>query len=163
MRSASTSRKTSERPARPSVASPYISETESVPGMVSRAHRQDKTRFEMLLANTGVASATQWMLLTRIRDSPGITGSALARQIAVSPQAVNVVLAQLQSKDFIRRARDGRTVQAQITEAGMRALRAAEPGVLNFYEGSIGTLTRSERDQLMGLLAKYVESTAPQQ
>ena len=87
---------------------------------------------------------------------PGRSNAELARDINVSPQAMNMVLRGLQDKGVVTRPASvpsGRALPAQLTAEGKTLLRRAEAAVKIADERVLANLTQAQRRELKRLLA----------
>ncbi len=87
---------------------------------------------------------------------PGRSNAELARDINVSPQAMNMVLRGLQEKSMVTRPASvpsGRALPAQLTAEGKTLLRRAEAAVKIADERVLANLTPAQRRELKRLLA----------
>ena len=87
---------------------------------------------------------------------PERSNAELARDINVSPQAMNMVLRGLQEKSMVTRPASvpsGRALPAQLTAEGKTLLRRAEAAVKIADERVLANLTPAQRRELKRLLA----------
>jgi DNA-binding MarR family transcriptional regulator len=148
----------SESSAAPPAISGLIPELPVVPQLIGLAHLQGKARFDEFLAGTAITSITHWAVLERIRATPGITGVTLASQLRVTPQAVQLVLRQLESKSLISRTPQGTAMMTYLTREGRKALKSAEPAVELYTNLTTGGLSPEELGQLERLLTVYLKA-----
>ena len=101
-------------------------------------------------------SVPQYACLQALHDTPGITGSELARRVFVSRQSMNVLLQGLEGRGLVERSdRPGprreraTTISATATET-LALGRAAVSGVA---ARMVGGLEQEDRDRLRTLLA----------
>lgn len=75
--------------------------------------------------------ASQLIALTHIAQNPGVSRAALARAIAVSPQAAGLLAAQLHDNGFVVRTdfHAGQPTRHAVTADGMRVLATATPAI----------------------------------
>jgi DNA-binding MarR family transcriptional regulator len=142
----------------PPAISGLLPELPVVPQLIGLAHLQGKARFDEFLAGTAITSITHWAVLERIRETPGITGVALASQLRVTPQAVQLVLRQLESRSLISRTPQGTAMRTYLTKEGRKALKSAEPAVERYTNLTTGGLSPEELVQLERLLTTYVKT-----
>jgi DNA-binding MarR family transcriptional regulator len=147
-----------ESSAAPPAISGLIPELPVIPQLIGLAHLQGKARFDESLAGTAITSITHWAVLTRIRETPGITGVTLASQLRVTPQAVQLVLRQLESRSLISRTPQGTAMMTYLTREGRKALKSAEPAVERYTNLTTGGLSPEELVQLERLLTTYVKA-----
>ena len=87
---------------------------------------------------------------------PGRSSAELARDINVSPQAMNTVLRGLQDKGAVTRpatVSSGRALPAQLTAEGKALLKRAEAAVKVADERVLANLTPAQRREFKRLLA----------
>ena len=87
---------------------------------------------------------------------PGRSNAELARDINVSPQAMNMVLRGLQDKGAVTRPASvpsGRALPAQLTAEGKKLLRRAEAAVKIADDRVLANLTPAQRREFKRLLA----------
>jgi len=88
-----------------------------------------------------------------------LTPTALMRTALVTSGAITQRLDRLEEKGLITRGRsdaDGRAVVVTLTDAGRTALDAALPDHLETEHGMLAGLSAEERDQLAGLLRRWL-------
>jgi DNA-binding MarR family transcriptional regulator len=101
-------------------------------------------------------SVPQYACLQALHDSPGITGSELARRTFVSRQSTNVLLRGLEARGLVERSgepgprRERATV---LTDAAGDLLARARADVATVVETMTGGLDRTGLRQLRALLA----------
>jgi len=132
-------------------------EAAAVMQLVTDGYRSSKSQMERVLAPFGL-SVMQYGLLMRAVEHPDITGAELARQVRVSPQAVQAQLVQLEQRKLIRRKRDQRTrAQVRITPAGRDKLAKARPYVQRMQVRMLESFDIEQRHVLRDLLSSYVK------
>lgn len=98
----------------------------------------------------------EFVCLRVLSMSPGRSSAELARDINVSPQAMNMVLRGLQDLDVVTRpasVSSGRALPAELTNKGRTLLKRAEAAVRVAEERILTQLTVTERQELKRLLA----------
>ena len=110
-------------------------------------------------------AATNWTAWTALPEyvcmrilsfRPGRSNAELARDINVSPQAMNIVLRGLQDSGAVTRpasVSSGRALPAQLTAEGKALLKRAEAAVKVADDRVLANLTPAERRELKRLLA----------
>ncbi|MBV9514528.1 MAG: MarR family transcriptional regulator [Mycobacteriaceae bacterium] len=91
---------------------------------------------------------------------PGRSNAELARDMNVSPQAMNNVLRGLQDRGVVTRpatVSSGRALPAELTTAGRALVKRAEAAVLAADERVLASLSATQRRELKRLL----EAAAP--
>ncbi|MBE1584925.1 MarR family winged helix-turn-helix transcriptional regulator [Nonomuraea angiospora] len=105
----------------------------------------------------------QYATLFALADSPGISGAALARACLVTPQAMTVVLKNLEERGFIERSPHPwhrNILETRLTETGRAALKAADERAVVIERAIAGEFNALERKQLRGLLTRCAEAIA---
>jgi DNA-binding MarR family transcriptional regulator len=95
------------------------------------------------------------MTLAYIAHTPGINRAALARELAISPQATGNLAAQLQADGLITRTRHqpGQPTLHQVTPHGTRTLAAAAPTVQDVDRDLAKRLSPAHRHLLAQLVS----------
>jgi DNA-binding MarR family transcriptional regulator len=96
------------------------------------------------------------------RSANPVTQAELARHAEIHPMQVSLMLKALEAKHFVVRPRsvsDSRTREVEITPAGLEALRAAMPVVIDIQQRMFGDSGLSQGALLTALRA--VEEIAP--
>ncbi|MFI7129794.1 MarR family winged helix-turn-helix transcriptional regulator [Nonomuraea sp. NPDC050153] len=105
----------------------------------------------------------QYATLLALAGSPGISGAALARACLVTPQAMTVVLKNLEERGFIERSPHPwhrNVLETRLTEAGRAALTAADERATVIERAIASEFSPEERNQLRSLLARCNEAIA---
>ncbi|MER6000057.1 MarR family winged helix-turn-helix transcriptional regulator [Nonomuraea sp. NPDC003707] len=105
----------------------------------------------------------QYATLFALADNPGISGAALARACLVTPQAMTVVLKNLEERGLIERSPHPwhrNVLETRLTEAGRAALKAADERAVVIERAIAGEFSAEEREQLRSLLARCAEAIA---
>ena len=92
--------------------------------LVFRLERHIRARLDDALARHGVTS-TEYMALSELRLREGLSSAQLARIAFVTPQAMNLVIRDMEGRGLIRRTPDltrGRTLRASLTRRGLSVL-----------------------------------------
>jgi DNA-binding MarR family transcriptional regulator len=97
----------------------------------------------------------QFSCMHTLSMSPGLSGADLARNANVSPQAMDRLLAGLQSRGLLVRSFTrsfGHTLPASLTDRGEELLRQAECALRTIDDRVMFGLSACEADQLTRLL-----------
>ena len=99
-------------------------------------------------------SLPQFGTLTWLAQEPGLSTADLARLNRVSPQNMGMAVTRLLSRGYIERTppRRGRVAELRLTESGLTALKDAAARVQLVQEKMMSGLTKTERDELPGML-----------
>jgi DNA-binding MarR family transcriptional regulator len=108
-------------------------------------------------------TVTQFAVLTALDEEPGLSNADLARRAFVTPQSMHAVLQELERLQFVVRRphpQHQRVLQAQLTEAGQRTLKAANSAVNAVEEQMLRPLSSPARSKLAGALSSCIDSLA---
>jgi DNA-binding MarR family transcriptional regulator len=98
----------------------------------------------------------EFICIRILSKRPGRSSAELARDVNVSPQAMNIVLRALQERGLVTRpasVSSGRALPAQLTAEGKTLLKRAEAAVDVADDRVLANLTAGERRELKRLLA----------
>lgn len=98
----------------------------------------------------------QYLCMRMLARSPGRSNADLARDIGVSPQAMNTVLRSLQDRSLINRpatVASGRSRPAALSADGQRVLAGIDEGVRAAEERVLADLTAGQRREFRRILA----------
>ena len=94
----------------------------------------------------------QYAALSILEDSPGLSGAALARRCFVTPQTMNAIVIQIETRGLVERRphpQHGRILQASLTVAGQQQVMTAHQTVRRIEERMVAQLSTAERRQFM--------------
>ncbi|MEV4179235.1 MarR family transcriptional regulator [Nonomuraea sp. NPDC049709] len=103
----------------------------------------------------------QYAALFALADNPGISGAALARACLVTPQAMTVVLKNLEEHGLVERSPHPwhrNVLEIRLTEAGRGALEMADERAVVVERAIAEEFSEEERQALRGLLARCNEA-----
>lgn len=112
-------------------------------------------RMDEVLRPLGL-SVAQYACLIALDDTPGITGSELARRAFVSRQSMNVLLQGLERREIVERAEEPgprRERATVLTVTAVTILRQARARVDEVVGAMTHGLDPAQRDQLQALLS----------
>ena len=98
----------------------------------------------------------QYLCMRILSKAPGRSNAELARELSVSPQAMNIVLRGLQGRGLVARptsVASGRTLPAELTRDGLALLKRTDAGVRAAERRVLGRLSDDDRDALKRILA----------
>lgn len=97
-------------------------------GVAVKLGRLLERNMQELLVPFGV-TAGQYLALTHIMDSPGVSRAELARALQVTPQAVSGLTSQLAEKGLVERTdlRPGHPLELSLTATGLETVRSIAP------------------------------------
>jgi DNA-binding MarR family transcriptional regulator len=102
-------------------------------------------------------SFPQYICMRILSHSPGRSNAELAREVNVSPQAMNMVVRGLQERGLVTRPASvsaGRSLPAALTREGTGLLRDIDPGVRDAERKVLAPLSEPDRRQFRRLLAE---------
>ena len=98
----------------------------------------------------------QYLCMRVLAKFPGHSNADLARALNVSPQAMNMVLRELEDRGLVTRppsVSSGRSLPAQLTRAGIELLERTDTGVRAAERKLMANLTDDERHEFKRVLA----------
>jgi DNA-binding MarR family transcriptional regulator len=98
----------------------------------------------------------QYICLRMLSHSPGLSNAALARDLNVSPQAMNMVVRGLQDRGLVTRpatVASGRSLPTDLTRAGIALLARTDDGVRRAEQKVLTPLSERDQAHLRRLLA----------
>ena|SRR5205809_492453 len=134
--------------------------------LLRQAQRRFHGAMETALRAQGL-SAPQYGVLSVLAREPGASGADLARATNITPQAINGLLATLESEGLIERnphPTHGRILQVDLTSEGRRRLEAAHPAVRGLESAIEEGFTADEIAAVKGWLvaaAQRLDEIAP--
>jgi len=105
-------------------------------------------------------SFPQFICLRILENFPGMSNAEMARQIGVSPQAMNIVVRALQDRDLIVRpstVASGRSRPTELTRAGHALVRETDAGVRAVDDRLLANLTPEQRREFRKILVDLAE------
>lgn len=101
-------------------------------------------------------SFPQYICMRLLSHYPGRTNAELAREVMVSPQAMNTVVRGLQERGLVTRPEEvssGRSRPAELTAAGQTLLARTNSGISAAEERVLAPLSLRDQRELRRLLA----------
>ena len=101
-------------------------------------------------------SFPQYICMRMLSKSPGRSNAELARDVSVSPQAMNMVVRGLQDRGLVTRpasVSSGRSLPAQLTRDGIELLTRTDDGVREAERKVLAPLRPEQRADFKKLLA----------
>lgn len=115
--------------------------------LVFRVERRIRARLDEALARYGVTT-TEYMALSELRVRDGLSSAQLARIAFVTPQAMSLVVRDLEDRGLIRRRPDPgqrRVLRTSLTRKGLSTLRRCDTaldGIEGVMLGGMDELAR---------------------
>jgi len=152
---------TDESPGRRVKRPPTSANTEAgeLVWLVGEAFRQTRRPIDQLVRDFGV-TATQFGILIRLSDNPGLSAAEVARHNFISAQAAHVALTTLENKGLVTRLpkRNGsRVVGVELTRKGNRVIDRCQQAVAPVGEAFVAPLSAEERRALGALLRRCLD------
>jgi DNA-binding MarR family transcriptional regulator len=102
-------------------------------------------------------SFPQYICMRLLSHWPGRSNAELARDLNVSPQAMNMVVRGLQERGLVTRpasVSSGRSLPAELTREGTALLEGIDSGVSDAERRVLAPLSEADRRQFRRLLAE---------
>lgn len=102
-------------------------------------------------------SFPQYICMRILSTTPGRSNAELARDVSVSPQAMNMVVRGLQERGLVARpttVASGRSLPAELTRDGAALLSRIDDGVRGAERKVLAPLSEQDRRQFRRLLAE---------
>lgn len=97
----------------------------------------------------------QYICMRILAKSPGRSNAELARDVMVSPQAMNMVVRGLQDRGLVARPAavdSGRSLPAELTKSGLALLKRTDPGIRAAEKRALAPLCDDDQRDLRRLL-----------
>jgi DNA-binding MarR family transcriptional regulator len=98
----------------------------------------------------------QYICMRILSLHPGSSNAALARDVMVSPQAMNMVVRSLQERGLVTRPATvaaGRSLPAELTQEGKALLKRTEAGIRAAEDRVLAPLNEHDQHELRRILA----------
>lgn len=129
-----------------------------LPPLFMKAFFYTRRVFDEAMASYGI-NGSQAGVLNRIYEAPGISGIELSREMFMTPQAVQTILANFERRGLIERRQDPtnrRYVRAQLTDDGIDVVEKLRTVAVETEREISKRLSPTERRQLIELLERYL-------
>ncbi|MEW9554373.1 MarR family winged helix-turn-helix transcriptional regulator [Nonomuraea sp. NPDC050783] len=126
-------------------------------GMNIKRTEQALITAKQLAVRPAGLTVPQYAALFALADNPGISGAGLARSCLVTPQAMTVVLKNLEERGFIERSPHPwhrNVLETRLTDAGREALAAADARAVLIERALSEEFTQEERAMLREFLLR---------
>jgi DNA-binding MarR family transcriptional regulator len=100
----------------------------------------------------------QYICMRILSHAPGRSNADLARDVMVSPQAMNIVLRGLQDRGLVSRpasVESGRSLPAELTREGKALLRRTDAGIRAAEQRVLAPLDERDQRDLRRILAEF--------
>ncbi len=123
--------------------------------LVFRLERRIRAKLDEALEHHGITT-TEYMALSELRLRDGLSSAQLARIAFVTPQAMNLVVRELEQRRLIRRRPHpdhARVLSASLTRRGATLLKGCDRAVDLIEDAMLVDLDDTARGSLPGMLA----------
>lgn len=99
----------------------------------------------------------QFAVLTRLKETPGLSNADLAVRCFVTPQTMNLILQKLEERGLVARTKSethGKIINTKLTTSGEAILAKADSLLVDVEADLFGELSDTELEVLIGLLRK---------
>jgi DNA-binding MarR family transcriptional regulator len=100
----------------------------------------------------------QYICMRILSHSPGRSNAELARDVMVSPQAMNIVVRGLQDRGLVSRpasVASGRSLPAELSREGRALLKRTDVGIRAAEQRVLAPLDEQDRHDLRRILAEF--------
>ncbi|MEY4582757.1 MAG: hypothetical protein RL701_7460 [Pseudomonadota bacterium] len=111
---------------------------------------------DVALSSCGITTP-EYTALSILREREGLSSAQLARRVFVTPQAMNLIVLELEARDLLRRRpseTNGRTMHIELTARGLSCYEKCERATLPVEERFVETLSKTEAAVLRRVLTK---------
>lgn len=132
--------------------------------LVFRLERRIRARLDEALERHGVTT-TEYMVLSELRLRDGASSAQLARIAFVTPQAMSLVIRDLERRELIHRRADpkgGRILRTSLTRTGSALLRRCDRALDEIEQVMLVALDEENRKTLADHLAECAHALHPE-
>lgn len=133
-----------------------------LPSLLKRAYQRTRQHLTDAVAAHDL-SASQYGVLHRLLDEPGLSGADLARMMLSTPQAVQQTITALEQRKLVVRTPDpanNRILRARLTARGRKVVTAADAAARAANAELLEGFDAAERAKFIELLRKYVKNSS---
>lgn len=141
----------------------YLNQTTQNLGYIlKRAQQSLRTRVDTQLRAMEI-TLPQYVVLSSVAMSPGISNADLAKAAFVTPQTMQGILSTLEKRNLLARSKDpehGRRLMTKLTAEGQVAVKAAEIEITTVEAMMMSSISAHEIEQTTQTLLKCIENLA---
>lgn len=141
----------------------YLNQTAQHLGYIlKRAQQSLRTRVDTQLRAMEI-TLPQYVVLSSVAMSPGISNADLAKAAFVTPQTMQGILSTLEKRKLLARSQDpehGRRLMTQLTADGQVAVKAAEIEIIKIEKVMVSSISAHDIEQTTQTLLKCIENLA---
>jgi DNA-binding MarR family transcriptional regulator len=138
-------------------------ETNSGPGLIAQLNQLTKALYKRTSEEVLGMRLRHFLALVKVRDHPALTQQELADVMFLDPNAIVLLLNELEDLGYSIRRRDPedrRRHILELTETGRKALDRAEAGRESAEDEILVGITAEERAMLRKILTRALEGMA---
>jgi DNA-binding MarR family transcriptional regulator len=131
--------------------------------LVFRLERRIRAHLDEALARHGITT-TEYMALSELRLRDGPSSAELARIAFVSPQAMSVVIRDLEQRELVRRQPDsngGRILRTRLTDKGKATLGRCDRALDEIEAAMLAEIDPTGRKALADILTLCARALRP--
>jgi len=132
-----------------------------LPITIVRLHAGMRLHTQRVLAEHGALTLSQWRVLRVVGDGIATLSSAVRREAVIDKGQFSRTLDSLEAEGLIATkaaAGDARRTEIRLTRLGRSVHARVAPALDERHRRLLGTMTRQEREQLLTLLARLVDT-----
>ena len=136
---------------------------ESGPGLIELLTRLHKSLYKRTSEELLGMRMRQYLALSKVREHPGLSQQDLAEMMLLDPNAVVLLLNELEDLGYSMRRRDPedrRRHVVELTADGQQALSRADKGRESIEDELLGGLSTEEKALLRKLLTRALDGLA---
>jgi DNA-binding MarR family transcriptional regulator len=114
--------------------------------LIKWVERGLRSRLDQALSGCGVTTP-EYTALSVLRERDGLSSAQLARRVFVTPQAMNLIVIELERRGLIRRRQsetNARTMHVTLTGKGVACLDACDRATLPVEERFLANLSKTD-------------------
>lgn len=124
--------------------------------LIKQVQHDLRKKMDSSLSNIELTTP-QYAVLTMLHEYPGLSNADLARKSFVTPQTMNLIVRNLESRNIVTRTSSkthGKKIETNISETGQSLLDKANDIVLSSGDDIFKRLSEGEAETLSLLLKK---------
>lgn len=130
---------------------------------LKRAQHALRLAMDETLREIGLTTP-QYAALAMLEEEGGISGAELARRAFVTPQTMNTIVANLETRQLVDRSAHpshGRILETRLTEHGRSLLSQGHERVRAIERRTVAHLSERDRRALLRMLRAYGDALQP--
>jgi DNA-binding MarR family transcriptional regulator len=130
-------------------------------GMILKRAEQAMVRAKSAALKPVGLTLAQYVALVELDLQPGVAAATLARTCLVTPQAIMVVLRQMEEQGLVSRSphpRHPTVLELRMTDVGREALHAGRQRIDPLERRVLNAFAVREVDSLSGLLRRFIDA-----